>query len=66
MHPRLEARRANNEPKCASCGWWAGLNTETPAAHCGLHNAMTLDLVVCSGWRDGDVIQTVLPPEKDE
>ena len=66
MHPRLEARRANSEPKCANCGWWAGLNTEAHVARCGLHGAMTHDLVSCAGWRDGDVVQEVLPPEGKE
>lgn len=64
MHPKLEARRANSEPKCATCGWWQGL--EAPAGMCGLHDVKVLDLSICTGWRDGDVIQDVLPPEKDE
>jgi len=33
---------------------------------CGLHDVKVLDLSICTGWRDGDVIQDVLPPEKDE
>ena len=64
MHPRLEARRANSEPKCANCGWWQGLDDY--AGICDRHGIKVLDLAVCTDWRDGDVIQTVLPPEKDE
>jgi len=64
MHPRLESRRANSEPKCANCGWFEG--GDMPAGRCGRHDVKTLDLAVCTDWRDGDVTQTVLPPEKDE
>jgi hypothetical protein len=74
MNPKLEIRRANNEPKCASCGWWHG-GTE-PAGICGRHSVMassgesrtvvTLDLAVCTDWRDGDPVQEVLPPESQE
>lgn len=64
MHPKLEARRANSEQKCANCGWWKGQTT--PAGHCERHEIKTLDLAVCSDWRDADVIQDVLPPESEE
>jgi len=64
MHPRLEARRANSEPKCANCGWFKG--GDMPVGRCGRFDYKTLDLAVCTDWRDGDVIQTVLPAEKHE
>lgn len=62
MNARLEARRANSEAKCASCGWWRG-GVET-AARCERHDIKTLDLAVCADWRDGDVVAEVLKPEE--
>jgi hypothetical protein len=64
MNPKLEIRRANNEPKCASCGWFQGGNGS--GGTCGRHGMITLDLAVCTDWRDGDPVQEVLPPETQE
>jgi hypothetical protein len=66
MNPKLEVRRANNEPKCADCGWWGGKGLPNAIALCGAHNAMTLDLAVCTDWRDGDPVQEILPPESNK
>ena len=63
MDSKLEIRRSNNEPKCASCGWWKGGSAS--AGKCERHNAPTLDMAVCSDWRDGDVIAEILEPEAD-
>lgn len=65
MDPRLEIRRANSDAKCASCGWWGG-SANVPAAQCQRHGMKTLDLAVCTDWRDGDPVQEVLPPESQE
>lgn len=62
MNARLEARRANSEAKCANCQWWRG--NETAAGRCDQHGVMVLDLMVCSAWRDGDVVAEVLKPEE--
>jgi hypothetical protein len=75
MNPKLEARRANSELKCANCGWWRG--GARSAGECGRHDffipgqgstakLITLDLAVCTDWRDGDPVQEVLPPETQE
>jgi hypothetical protein len=73
MNPKLEIRRANNEPKCANCGWWHG--GEAPAGVCARHSVLrhdgetrviTLDLDVCTDWRDGDPVQEILPPESNK
>lgn len=69
MNPKLEIRRASSEPKCATCGWWQGGSAS--AGGCGRHMTgsalfMTLDLAVCTDWRDGDPVQEVLPPESQE
>ncbi len=64
MDARIEIRRANTEPKCANCGWWTG--QAQPAGRCDRHDIKTLDLAVCTDWRDGDPIQTLLIPEKDQ
>lgn len=60
---RLEAQRANSTSKCANCGWWKG--GETPAGTCERHGIKTLDLAVCSDWRDADVVADVLRPEEE-
>jgi hypothetical protein len=65
MNPKLEIRRANNEPKCANCGWWGGSPVNS-AGKCAAHGTTTLDLAVCTIWRDGDPVQEVLPPETQE
>lgn len=62
MDSKLEVRRSNNEPKCASCGWWQG--KDAPGGRCDRHGIVTLDLAVCSDWRDGELIADILPPEK--
>jgi hypothetical protein len=79
MNPKLEIRRANNEPKCGNCGWWEG--KAAAAGACGRHNMyvhggplgassgvalITLDLAVCTDWRDGDPVQEILPPESNK
>lgn len=64
MHPLLETLRETNAPKCSNCGWWQG--KEGPAGRCTRHQCETLDLAVCTAWRDGDPVQEILPPEKDE
>lgn len=58
---RIEAQRANDQPKCANCGWWKG--GDTSAGPCERHNAKTLDMGLCSDWRDSDVLADVLPPD---
>lgn len=64
MNPLLEARRRNDEPKCASCGWWQG--GDASAGRCDRHDAPTLDFAVCSDWRDRDVVVDVLTPEQND
>ena len=64
MNPWLETRRDNTEPKCATCGWWQGGGNS--AGGCGCHGIKTLDLSVCTQWRDRELVQDVLPPEKPE
>lgn len=64
MHPTLEIRRSNTEPKCANCGWWMG--GEAPAGKCTRHQCDTLDMALCTAWRDGEISQEILPPERDE
>lgn len=63
MDAKLEARRSNSEAKCANCGWWQG--GEATSGKCSRHQRDTLDLDVCTGWRDGDPLQEVLAPEKN-
>jgi len=36
------------------------------AGKCDRHDIKTLDLSVCGDWRDGDPVQDILIPEKDE
>lgn len=64
MDARIEIRRTNLDPKCLTCGWWRG--ADMTAGPCDRHGIKTLDLAVCGDWRDGDVVQELLPPEKDE
>lgn len=64
MNARLTIRRVNNEPKCASCGWWQG--NDQPAGKCGRHEIVVLDLSVCTDWRDGETVQEVLRPESGD
>jgi hypothetical protein len=67
MNPKLEIRRANNEPKCANCGWFAKIPEDVVSrARCARHDIQTLDLAVCSEWRDGDPVQEILPPESNK
>lgn len=47
---RLETRRENTDPKCATCRNWEGRDTGKSAAQCELHKATTLDLSVCTAW----------------
>lgn len=61
MNPLLENRRNNTEPRCANCGWWNG--RATSAGRCDRHTITTLDLAVCTDWRDGDPLQEVLSPD---
>lgn len=61
MNSLLEIKRSNTGPKCANCSWWGGSVLATHAK-CGLTNIVTLDLSVCSGWRDTPT-QDVLKPE---
>jgi hypothetical protein len=58
---RIEAQRANDQPRCANCGWWQG--KAASAGRCDRHDATTLDMALCSAWRDGDVVADVLPPD---
>lgn len=43
----LKDRRADTDPKCATCEWWSGKDTDS-GAFCSLHKTLTLDLAVCS------------------
>jgi hypothetical protein len=52
---RLAYMRSDQGPKCATCGWWAGRDGIGPAALCEQHNVKTLDLAVCSAWREHEV-----------
>lgn len=58
---RIEAQRANDQPKCCNCQWWRG--KETAAGKCDQHGITVLDLMLCSAWRDSDVLADVLPPD---
>lgn len=49
MSQRLEERRADATPKCATCSWWQG--GEAIAGRCSMHDMKTLDLAVCAGHR---------------
>jgi hypothetical protein len=68
-HFRLEAQRADGQPKCANCAFWnmvgRGMRDDAEtsghtSAHCILNNHATLDLSVCSGWRTADTQQEVI------
>ena len=65
MNARLEIARADVSPKCANCGWWHGRETDITAALCNQHEIVTLDLSVCSGWRDGDVQIEILTGDQE-
>jgi hypothetical protein len=54
---RLVYMRGDQAPKCATCGWWAGRDGIGPAALCEQHNVKTLDLAVCTGWREHEVLE---------
>lgn len=58
MEARLEIRRSNNEPKCASCAWWDG--GDKARGKCAMNETVTLDLAVCSAWRNNIVVQQVI------
>jgi hypothetical protein len=51
----LAISRQTGAPKCCNCGWWAGRDGEGPAALCEQHNVKTLDLAVCTAWREHEV-----------
>lgn len=57
-NPRLEARRASNEPKCANCRWWSDRDSETAiVGQCERRDGLaTLDLSVCSAWELHEVL----------
>lgn len=63
MSARLETRRDDTSEKCANCGWWLGKTA--PSGLCQHHDIKTLDLAVCSGWRDGEPVQEILTHEQD-
>jgi hypothetical protein len=52
---RLGYMRQTIEPHCCNCGWWAGRDAPGAAALCEQHNVKTLDLAVCSAWREHEV-----------
>ncbi len=49
MNQRLEQRRDDATPKCATCSWWQGAFLS--AGTCDVHDMKTLDLSVCSDHR---------------
>jgi hypothetical protein len=62
---RLVYMRSDQAPKCATCGWWAGRDGIGPAALCEQHNVKTLDLAVCSGWREHEVFTGEIVREEE-
>lgn len=56
--PRLESRRASNDPKCANCKHWSERDNEAATVgRCDRHDrATTLDLSVCSAWEQHEVL----------
>lgn len=66
MNPRLEVRRNDPSPKCATCSWWAQRDSSSArVAQCTLSQEITLytlDLSVCTHWdehvvRHGQIIK---------
>jgi hypothetical protein len=61
---RLDGRREDTSPKCATCSWWLAKGTEATAGECGQHGVKTLDLALCSGWRaQSRVEHDIIEPE---
>lgn len=63
MDPRLEVARNDVRPKCAACGWWRG--GEASSGQCERHGMTTLDLNVCTGWREVAAPAEILKPEDE-
>lgn len=65
-HPRLEAKRASNEPHCANCKYWSARDTDLAVyGMCEPAKITTLDLSVCSAWELHEVlIGRVLRPDE--
>lgn len=75
-NPRLEAKRASNEAKCANCKHWS--HRDQDAARFGSCNLnvinlrsdlvqgiVTTDLSVCSGWELHEVhIGRIMKPDE--
>ena len=67
MSAWLQVKRADVSPKCATCRQWAGRDTGKSGALCEQHSTVTLDLSVCSAWREHEVLQgEILKPEAAE
>jgi hypothetical protein len=62
---RLAYMRQTSEPRCCNCGWWAGRDAPGPAAMCEQHNVKTLDLAVCTGWREHEVHEAEIVREEE-
>jgi hypothetical protein len=54
-HARLAHMRQTAEPRCCNCGWWAGRDGTASVAQCEAHAMRTLDLAVCTTWREHEV-----------
>lgn len=50
MRLPLEHRREDSTAKCCTCSWWQGGTGY--AGHCDLVGMKTLDLAICSAYRD--------------
>lgn len=60
MDPRLEIARNDPRPKCATCGWWRG--GDGHVGRCDHHDMKTLDLTVCTAWREVATLAEILKP----
>lgn len=64
-HPRLEAERENEFPKCCTCRHWEGRDTGYTSSMCDLHKTRTLDLARRSAWELHEVLHgQIMEPEQ--